>query len=109
MESFLYLSSVIALLALATFATRLLPFVLLYKVADHPVLTHLGRYLPAMVMVLLVLYAIKQDVTFSTDILAPTACLALVALLHVLFRQALLSIVAGTAAYMTLVQMGWTG
>lgn len=105
-----YLTLVIAALALATFTTRLLPFVLLYKVANHPLLTHLGRFLPPMVMVLLVIYSFKNDAALSAEFvsgfLIELACLGLVAALHLAFRQALLSIVCGTAAYMTLVQMG---
>ena len=38
MESVPYLIAVIAVMTAATFLTRVLPFVLLYKVADHPVL-----------------------------------------------------------------------
>ncbi|ASP37561.1 branched-chain amino acid transporter [Bacterioplanes sanyensis] len=106
MESFLQLMPVIAVLALATFATRVLPFVLLHKVADHPLLVHLGRYLPPMIMVLLVLYSFKTDVALSADFLPQLVCLLLVALLHLLFRQALLSIVGGTTLYMSLVHLG---
>ena len=106
MTEFWYLTSVIAVLAGVTFFTRVLPFVLLYKVADHPLLTHLGRFLPAMVMVLLVVYSFKNDGTLSVDFVPELGCLLLVAVLHLAFRQSLLSIVGGTAVYMTLVQMG---
>jgi branched-subunit amino acid transport protein AzlD len=57
-------------------------------------------------MVLLVVYSFKNDAAISVDFLPELACLALVAGLHIAFRQALLSIVGGTAAYMALVQMG---
>lgn len=101
-----YLTSVIAVLAGVTFFTRVLPFVLLYKVADHPLLTYLGRFLPAMVMVLLVVYSFKNDASISLEFAPEMGCLLLVAALHLAFRQSLLSIVGGTAVYMVLVQMG---
>ncbi|KZZ41629.1 MAG: AzlD domain-containing protein [Saccharospirillaceae bacterium] len=106
MNEFWYLTSVIAVLAGVTFFTRVLPFVLLYKVADHPLLTHLGRFLPAMVMVLLVVYSFKNDAAISLEFAPEVGCLLLVAALHLAFRQSLLSIVGGTAVYMVLVQMG---
>ncbi|WP_419811930.1 branched-chain amino acid transporter permease [Bacterioplanoides sp.] len=106
MNEFWYLSSVIAVLAGVTFFTRVLPFVLLYKVADHPLLTYLGRFLPAMVMVLLVVYSFKNDAAISLESAPELGCLLLVAALHLAFRQSLLSIVGGTAVYMMLVQMG---
>lgn len=107
MNEFIYLSSVIGVLALVTFITRFLPFVLLYKVAEHPLLVYFGRYLPPMVMVLLVIYAFKQESILSADFLPELACLGLVVILHLSFKNALLSIVGSTALYMTLVQMGY--
>jgi len=106
MTEFWYLSGVIAVLAAATFATRALPFLLLSRVADHPLLEHLGRFLPPIVMVLLVVYSFKNDAALSIDFVPELGCLALVAALHLLFRQALQSIIVGTATYKVLVQMG---
>ena len=106
LNAFWYLSSVIAVLAVTTFFTRALPFLLLSRVSNHPLLEHLGRFLPPIVMVLLVVYSFKNDAAISVEFLPELACLALVAGLHLAFRQALLSIVGGTAAYMALVQMG---
>lgn len=106
LTTFWYLSGVILVLAAATFFTRALPFVLLARVKNHPLLEHLGRFLPPIVMVLLVVYSFKNDADFSVDFLPELGCLALVAVLHLVFRQSLLSIVGGTAAYMALVQMG---
>lgn len=107
MNNFIYLSSVIAVLALVTFVTRLLPFVLLYKVSEHPLLAHLGRYLPAMVMVLLVIYSFKGESLISTDFLPELACLLLVLILHLSIKNSLVSIVGATAVYMLLRQMGY--
>lgn len=106
LTTFWYLAGVIAVLAGTTFLTRALPFLVLSRAANHPLLNHLGRLLPPIVMVLLVVYSFKNDAAFSVSFLPELGCLALVAVLHLAFRQPLLSIVGGTAAYMTLVQMG---
>lgn len=106
LTTFWYLSSVIAVLATATFFTRVLPFLLLSRLANHPLLEYLGRFLPPIVMVLLVVYSFKNDAAVSVDFLPELGCLALVAALHLAFRQSLLSIVGGTATYMALVQLG---
>lgn len=50
----------IGVCALTTFATRLLPFVALARQADHPLILHLGRYLPPAVMLILVIYALRD-------------------------------------------------
>ncbi|MDR9440808.1 MAG: AzlD domain-containing protein, partial [Halomonas sp.] len=50
----------IAVCVAATFATRVLPFVALARHAEHPLILHLGRYLPPAVMMILVLYALRD-------------------------------------------------
>ncbi len=105
----------IATCALATFATRVTPFVALARQAEHPLILHLGRYLPPAVMMILVIYALRDfrplaegqlnaGATGWPMILASLA----VVVLHLWRRNALLSIIGGTAAYMTMVQLGWT-
>ena len=101
-----YLLAVMVVMALATFATRALPFVVLYKVADHPLLIHLGRYLPAVILTLLVLFSFRDELTFGLSFAPTLGCLLLVAALQWWFKQPLLSIIAGTAAYMAVVQLG---
>nr|WP_298415124.1 AzlD domain-containing protein [uncultured Halomonas sp.] len=103
----------IAVSALATFATRVLPFVALSRHADHPLILHLGRYLPPAVMMILVIYALRDFRPLSEEHLNMTpngwpviiASLTVVAL-HLWRRNALLSIVAGTGLYMLMVQLG---
>ena len=106
MESAGYLFTVIAVITAATFLTRLLPFVLLYKVADHHILVFLGKYLPPVMMVLLVVYTFKNEDLTSTGFLPELGCLLLTAVLHLLFKHPLVSILGGTGTYMALVQMG---
>ena len=48
-----YLAAFIAVAAVATFATRVIPFLFFERHTEHPLVRHLGRYLPAAVMALL--------------------------------------------------------
>lgn len=109
MDTTAYLLSVIVVAALATFITRALPFVLLYRWAEHPLLRHLGRYLPPVLMVLLLIYALKDALVTGAHLLPSVAALALVAVLQLLLRNPLVSILSGTGLYMCLIQAGWPG
>lgn len=111
-ESMLLL--VIVVSALATFATRVLPFVALSRHADHPLVLHLGRYLPPAVMTILVLYALRnfrplEAGQFNMDPSGLPMLIASVTVvaLHLWRRNALISIIGGTGLYMLMVQVGW--
>lgn len=106
MESSAYLLTFIVVAALATFLTRLLPFVLLYRWAEHPLLKHLGRYLPPVLMVLLLMYALKDALVTGERLLPSLVALAVVAILHLMWRNPLVSILSGTGLYMFLTQTG---
>ncbi|MFT6139952.1 MAG: branched-subunit amino acid transport protein AzlD [Psychromonas sp.] len=105
MQDINYLLLFILVMAVATFITRVLPFILLYKISDHPMLIYLGRYLPPVMMVLLLIYCFK-DLRFNTFDDGPAELLALllVVALHLWRGNALLSIMAGTGLYMYLSQ-----
>lgn len=103
----------IAVCALATFATRVLPFIALARQAEHPLILHLGRYLPPTVMMILVIYALRDfrplaegQLNAAADGWPMMLAASVVAILHLWRRHALLSIVAGTGAYMAMVQIG---
>ena len=105
----------IAVCALATFATRIVPFVALAKQAEHPLILHLGRYLPPAVMLVLVIYALREfrpladgQLNIAGNGLPMLLAALFVAILHLWKRNALLSIVLGTGSYMLMVQLGWS-
>jgi branched-subunit amino acid transport protein AzlD len=102
-----YLFGVIAAMAGATFLTRLLPFVAFRNRSEHPLLLFLGRYMPPAVMTILVLYSLK-GADFSQPPYGLEIVLAILVTVgvHRWRGQALLSIFAGTAVYMLLVQGG---
>ena len=101
-----YLVSFILVTAAATFLTRLLPFVFLGKHSSHPLAQHLGRYLPAGIMAVLVAIFLPRAAHSATPILGLDALIpaALVILLHLWKRNALLSMLAGTLCYMAIQQ-----
>ncbi|WP_444984438.1 branched-chain amino acid transporter permease [Halomonas mongoliensis] len=104
----------IAVCALATFATRVIPFVALARQAEHPLILHLGRYLPPTVMMILVIYALRDFRPLAEGQLNASAngwpmilASLVVVVLHLWRRNALVSILGGTGAYMAMVQLGW--
>ena len=96
----------IGLCALASILTRALPFLRLSeKKPTPPIVRYLGNVLPAAVFGMLIIYCLK-DTTFlnGSHGLPEIAGIIATVLLHLKFRQMLLSIGGGTAVYMTLIQ-----
>ena len=96
----------IAAIALGTMATRVLPFLLFPAGRPPPqYVESLGRVLPPAALGLLVIYCLK-DVDFLSGHhgLPELISMALITALHLWRRNTLLSIAAGTACYMLLVQ-----
>lgn len=94
-----YIWGVILVGTLATFATRALPFVLLARFAEHPLLQFLGRYLPPVMMVLLVFYAtagLVSELSSLAVVMLATLCTAL---LQWYLRNPLMSIFAGSLVF----------
>ena len=96
----------IAVMAVVTFLTRFLPF-LLFDRGDSPpkLVLYLGRVLPPAVIAMLIVYCLK-GVSFATPggwVPAALSCLVVV-LLHLWKSNDLLSIFGGTILYMALVQ-----
>jgi branched-subunit amino acid transport protein AzlD len=104
----------ILVLTAATMVTRFLPFLLPARWLDNRWVRTLGAGLPAVILLLLVVYSLKDTpVTAAPWGLPEALSLGLVVGLHLWRRNALLSIAGGTALYMVLVQTGvlktWLG
>lgn len=108
----------IAVMAIVTFLTRALPF-LLFDRGDHPpkLVLYLGRVLPPAVIAMLIVYCLKSNILAVeanlTSLLDPAVlnqwlpallAVAVVVLLHIWKHNNLLSIFGGTILYMVLVQ-----
>ena len=90
-----------------TLALRAAPFAFLGgKNGVPPLVERLGRMLPPAIMAALVVYCLKS-VPFGafSDGAKQIAAGALVVLVHLIKRNTLLSIAAGTAAYMLLIRL----
>ena len=101
-----YTVAAIAVMAVVTFLTRALPFLLFGRGNGVPrIVVYLGKYLPPAVIAMLIVYCLK-GVSFS----APSGWLpsliaaAAVVALHLWKKNNLISIFGGTLIYMILVQ-----
>lgn len=95
---------IILVCAVCTFAERLLPF-LVFRNGSSPLVSYLGKVLPAAIMATLVVYCLRTT-TFTSvgGFLPQMIAVAITAALHLWKRNTLISVFAGTAVYMCLVQ-----
>ena len=97
----------IAVMAIVTFLTRVLPFLLFDRGESPPKLVlYLGRVLPPAIIAMLIVYCLR-GVSFSTTggWVPQLLCVAVVVALHLWKHNNLLSIFGGTILYMVLVQV----
>lgn len=95
-----YVISVIAAMGLVTFALRGLPFVAAQWLNKHPIVQRLGAFLPLAIMTLLTVHSAAGSAREHPAGPWPElAAIALVAILQWRTRNALLSILLGTGAY----------
>ena len=96
----------IAVMAVVTFLTRALPFLLFDRGGNPPKLVlYLGRVLPPAIIAMLIVYCLRNMSFDAAANWAPAliASVAVVAL-HLWRKNNMLSIVGGTILYMVLVQ-----
>ena len=101
-----YALCAIAVMAVVTFLTRALPFLLFGGKKDPPrIVLYLGRVLPPAVIAMLILYCLRGT-TFATPAGWAPALIAglFVAAVHLWKHNNLLSILGGTVLYMILEQ-----
>ena len=101
------LIAAIVVMAVVTFLTRALPFLLFGRGNRAPrVVLYLGKYLPPAVIAMLIVYCLR-GVSFAAvsgwmpSLIAAAAVVAL----HLWKKNNLLSILGGTVFYMVLVQL----
>ena len=96
---------IVVITGAVTVMLRFLPFMAFGRRRPEFVL-YLGRVLPPAVMTMLVVYCLKgvEILAGNHGIPEALACV-LVIILHVWKRNTLLSITAGTVAYMAMIQM----
>lgn len=103
-----YVITVIVAMGLVTFGLRALPFVAAQWLQDHPLVKRLGRFLPLAIMAVLLLHSMADGARAHSGGPWPEGlAVALVSLLQWWGRNALLSMVAGTGAYVLLRHFGF--
>jgi len=100
-----YLLGAILVMAISTYLTRLTPFLMFTPGKENAKLNFVAKNTPPMVMMILVIYMLKEVDYLSTEIFYTLFALAVTVGLQILKRNALLSIVSGTIVYMFFVQM----
>lgn len=99
----------IAVMAIVTFLTRVLPFLLFDRGESPPKLVlYLGRVLPPAIIAMLIVYCLRSLRAASLFVpagwLPQVIAVAAVVVLHLWKHNNLLSIFGGTILYMVLVQ-----
>ena len=100
-----YLLAAMLVMAISTYLTRLTPFLMFTSGKENAKLNFVAKNTPPMVMMILVIYMLKEVDYLSTEIFYTLFALAVTVGLQILKRNALLSIVSGTIVYMFFVQM----
>ena len=96
--------ALVALIALNSFLSRFLPFVIFAK-STPSVIVRLGKVLPSAIIAMLIVYCLRNtDLLHAPFGLNEIIAIAVVALTHIVCNIAVLSIVLGTFTYMALVQ-----
>ena len=101
----LHAAALVAVVAAVTIALRFAPFLLLRGRETPKFIAYLGRVRPYAIMGMLVVYCLRgTPFTQIGGFLPQAISVALVVVLHIWKKNTLLSIIAGTACYMLLVQ-----
>ena len=96
----------IAICALGTMTTRFLPFIVFSRGEETPkYIRYLGKALPGAIFGMLIVYCLKNVSVLTYSYGLPELIgIAVTAGMHIWKRRTLLSIAAGTAVYMLLIQ-----
>lgn len=97
-----YLIAAVAVSAAVTGALRALPFAALAPPRGSRTIQYLSSRMPAGVMVILLVYCLRDLPVTETRAIAPVTALAVTTGLHLWRRNALLSILGGTTVHVIL-------
>ena len=100
-----YLLLVILVMTVATYATRLTPFVLFSRGQERALINFIAKNTPPMIMTILLIYMLKGVNYLSFEGIYTFIAILVTVVFHLYRRNALLSIIAGTVVYMVAVQM----
>jgi len=100
-----YLIAGIIIAAVMTYMTRVIPFIFFRKKEPSVIIKYIEWNMPVMIMVILIFYALK-DVNWEVYPYGVAEMVGIITagVLHVKYKNALLSIFVATVAYMVLIQ-----
>lgn len=103
----IYSIIIIALIAVLTYAARLFPYVIFGRGNKIPdMVIFLGEVLPPAVMVLLIVYCIRNISVFVFPYGIPEfSAILLTVILYITVKNNLIAMISGTVLYMILVQV----
>lgn len=102
----LHAALIVGVIVLSSFLARFVPFFIFAKRTPR-VVEYLGRVLPSAIIAMLIVYCLRNVSLDSAPYgLNELIAVAVVAVVHILFKIPVLSIVLGTLCYMALVQSG---
>ncbi|WP_055570193.1 branched-chain amino acid transporter permease [Streptomyces atriruber] len=97
-----YAIAAVLVTAAVTWALRALPFAALAPLRESGTVQYLSTRMPAGVMLILVVYCLRDLALAQPRALAPVVAVAVTVGLHLWRRNALLSILGGTAVHVIL-------
>lgn len=98
-----YVLAAVLVSAAITWALRAVPFAFLGRLRESELLPHLGAVMPVGIMAILVFYTLRHTpLSPSPALLAVAAGLAVTAALHLWRRNAVLSVLGGTAVHVAI-------
>lgn len=101
-----YVLAAVLVATAMTLFSRMLPFVLLRRIGDSSLVEHLASAMPLGVMVILVCYTLaRTNPTVPPYGVPEVLALGLTLGLHLWRGNALLSLIAGTGAYVAMVAL----
>jgi branched-subunit amino acid transport protein AzlD len=92
-------------MTVATYTTRLTPFILFGRGRERSMINFIAKNTPPMVMTILVIYMLKGVNYLSFEGIYTFIAILVTVVFHLYKRNALVSIIAGTAVYMVAVQI----
>ena len=104
----IYISMVIAVMAIVTIALRFLPFIVFDHGEQLPEwITYLGKVLPPAIMSMLLVYCLRNiNLVEGNHGFPEVICVGIAMLIHNWKRNTLLSIGVSTLLYMIIMQSG---
>lgn len=106
MPDWTYILATVLIAAAITWALRAVPFLFVGRLRDSELLPHLAAVMPVGIMTILVVYTLRTtELGANPATLAVALGLAVTAGLHLWLRNAVLSVLAGTAVHVVIMSV----